>query len=93
MPNWLITGCSSGFGLETAKAALAQGDHVVATSRDATRLKELEDLGALTLSLDITAGDIEVNKTVEKAIERYGSIDVLLNNAAYVLEGAIEEAR
>ena len=93
MPNWLITGCSSGFGLEIAKAALAQGDKVVATSRDATKLKELKDLGALTLSLEITSGDAEIKQVIAKAIEAYGSIDVLLNNAGYVLEGAVEEAR
>ena len=93
MPTWLITGCSAGFGLEVAKAALAQNDKVVATSRDAIKLKELKDLGALTLSLDITAGDEEVKKAVDKAISTYGSIDVLLNNAGYVLVGAVEEAR
>ena len=93
MPNWFITGCSSGFGLEIAKAAIAAGDRVAATSRDATRLGELEKLGALVLSLDITAGDEEVNRAVTKAIEALGSIDVLLNNAGYVLEGAVEEVR
>ena len=93
MPNWFITGCSSGFGLEIAKAAIAAGDRVAATSRDATRLGELEKLGALVLSLDITAGDEEVKRAVTKAIEALGSIDVLLNNAGYVLEGAVEEVR
>lgn len=93
MPNWFITGCSSGFGLEIAKAAIAVGDNVAATSRDATKLGELEKLGVMILSLDITAGDEEVNKAVTKAIDAFGSIDVLINNAGYVLEGAVEEAR
>lgn len=93
MPTWFITGCSSGFGLEIAKAAIAVGDKVVATSRDATKLGELEKLGALVLSVDIAAGDEEVNKAVNKAIDAFGSIDVLVNNAGYVLGGAVEEAK
>ena len=93
MPTWFITGCSSGFGLEIAKAAIAAGDKVVATSRHATKLKELEDAGALVISLDIAGGDGEVNKAVAKAIDTFGSIDVLINNAGYVLEGAVEEVR
>ncbi len=93
MPTWFITGCSSGFGLEIAKAAIAAGDKVAATSRDATKLSELEMMGALVLSLDIAAGDEEVRKAVTKALEAFGSIDVLINNAGYVLEGAVEEVR
>ena len=93
MPNWFVTGCSSGFGLEIAKAAIAAGDKVAATSRDANRLGELKKAGALVLSLDITAGDAEANRAVTKAIEALGSIDILLNNAGYVLEGAVEEVR
>ncbi len=93
MPNWFITGCSSGFGLEIAKAAIAAGDKVAATSRDATKLGELEKLGALVLSLDITAGDEEIHRAVIKVIDAMGSIDILLNNAGYVLEGAVEEVR
>ena len=93
MPNWFITGCSSGFGLEIAKAAIAAGDRVAATSRHASKLGELKLLGALVLSLDINAGDKEVNGAIIKAIDTFGSIDVLLNNAGYVLEGGVEEVR
>lgn len=93
MPTWFITGCSSGFGLEIAKAAINAGNNVAATSRDAAKLGELEKRGALVLSLDITAGDDEVNKVVAKVIDAFGSIDVLVNNAGYVLEGAVEEVR
>ena len=93
MPTWFITGCSSGFGLEIAKAAIAKGDNVAATSRDATKLGELEKLGALVLSLDITASQKEINKVIDTAVEHFGSIDILINNAGYVLEGAVEEVR
>ena len=93
MPTWLITGCSSGFGLEVAKAAIAQGDKVVASSRDASKLAELRHLGALTVSLDITASDAAIEKVVAHAVDTFGSIDILLNNAGYILEGGIEECR
>ena len=81
MPVWLITGCSSGFGLEIAKAAIARGDKVAATSRDASKLAELEKLGALTLSLDITASESSVKIAVKRVIEKFGSIDILCKQA------------
>lgn len=93
MPTWFITGCSSGFGSEIAKTALADGHNVVATARDAGKLKDLEKLGAYILSLDITAPDDEIEKVVAQAVKKFGSLDILLNNAGYILEGAIEEAR
>ncbi|KAI9785105.1 MAG: hypothetical protein M1816_000516 [Peltula sp. TS41687] len=91
MPTWFITGCSSGFGHQVAQAALDQGHNVVATARDTSKLKALADRGALTLSLDITAPDEDIKRVVAKAIDAYGAIDVLLNNAGYILEGAVEE--
>lgn len=93
MPTWFITGCSSGFGTEIAKTALADGHNVVATARDAGKLKDLEKLGAYILSLDITAPDDEIENVVAQAVKKFGSLDILLNNAGYILEGAIEEAR
>jgi len=92
MAVWLITGCSSGFGDEVAKAALARGDKVIATARNASKLSSLADLGATTLSLDITASDSEIQSVIRKAVSVYGAIDILLNNAGYILEGAVEEA-
>ncbi|TVY48656.1 putative oxidoreductase [Lachnellula occidentalis] len=91
MPTWFVTGGSSGLGLEVAKAALAAGDNVTVTSRDANRLKELKDLGAHTISLDITGPEEGIVKVVDEVHQKYGSIDVLLNNAGYILEGAVEE--
>ncbi|RDW85166.1 hypothetical protein BP6252_02756 [Coleophoma cylindrospora] len=92
MGVWLITGCSSGFGLEVAKAALAHGDQVIATSRDVSKLSELRDLGAATLALNISASSDVLNQFAAEAVKIYGKIDILLNNAGYILEAAVEEA-
>lgn len=88
---WLITGCSSGFGSEIATQALARGDTVVATARNASKLEHLKDLGATTLALDVTASDAEIEAVIAAAVEKHGRIDILVNNAGAVLEGAIEE--
>ncbi|KAI9739871.1 MAG: hypothetical protein M1818_004927 [Claussenomyces sp. TS43310] len=92
MPVWFITGCSSGFGSEIAKAALKRGDDVIATARNADKLSELKALGALTLSLDITSPMDKLSAAVEEGIKAFGTIDILVNNAGYILQGAIEEA-
>ena len=94
MLTLFITGCSSGFGLEVAKAALARGDKVAATGpRNAFKLSELKQLGALVLSLDITSSDSTIASVVAEAHKTLGSIDILLNNAGNILEESIEEAR
>lgn len=90
---WLITGTSSGFGGLLTKAALAHGDKVIATARDPAKIADLKALGAATLALDVTDTEENVNKTIAAAVEIYGHIDILVNNAAYILEGAIEECR
>jgi NAD(P)-dependent dehydrogenase (short-subunit alcohol dehydrogenase family) len=90
---WLITGSSSGFGLHIAQAALERGDRVVATAR---RAESLDDLVAsapdrvLALALDVTRAD-QIGSAVAAALERYGHIDVLVNNAGYGSVGAVEE--
>ncbi|RLN95069.1 hypothetical protein BBJ28_00008970 [Nothophytophthora sp. Chile5] len=88
---WLITGCSSGFGREIALAALAHGDLVVATARNAAALQQLELLGATTMALDLTQSDEEVAAIVAQAVEVHGRIDILMNNAGFYLSGAVEE--
>jgi NADP-dependent 3-hydroxy acid dehydrogenase YdfG len=93
MAVWFITGCSSGFGKEVAKEALARGDKVVATARNTNKLEDLKILGALTLSLDVTDAEAEIEKVAAEPIKTYGVIDILLNNAGVILEGAVEEAR
>lgn len=88
---WLITGTSSGFGGLLTKATLAHGDKVIATARDPAKILDLKALGAATLALDVTDTEGNINKVIASAVEIYGRIDILVNNAAYILEGAIEE--
>lgn len=91
---WLITGCSSGFGRQIAIAAAKIGDTVVATSRDPSKLEDLKGVGnILPQRLDICASDGEVQGHVADILATVGRIDVVVNNAGYILEGAIEESR
>ena len=92
-PVWFITGCSTGFGRELAKAVLERGWRVVATARRPEQLADLvADHGerALTLRLDVT-DHAEVVASVKAAEARFGRIDVLVNNAGYGYLAAIEE--
>lgn len=93
MNTWLITGCSSGLGKSLAKAALEHGDQVVVTARNVETVQDVEELyphTALPVQLDVT-DDSSVAAAIAKAIERFGKIDVLVNNAGYCLRGAVEE--
>jgi NAD(P)-dependent dehydrogenase (short-subunit alcohol dehydrogenase family) len=88
---WFITGTTSGFGRAIAEAALERGDSVVASAR---RTDALEDLGypgrVHPVRLDVTdAADREA--AVAAALERFGRIDVLVNNAGRTQVGALEE--
>ncbi|GAB3457157.1 SDR family NAD(P)-dependent oxidoreductase [Streptomonospora sediminis] len=92
MPTWFITGASRGLGLQIARRAVAGGDAVVATARRPADLPEdlTRSERVLTAELDVTrAGDAE--RAVGAAIERFGGIDVLVNNAGRGLLGALEE--
>src|SRR5918996_4560549 len=90
---WLVTGSSSGFGLHIAQAALDRGERLVATAR---RPESLDDLVAsapdrvLAVGLDVTRTD-QIDSAVAAALERFGRIDVLVNNAGYGSVGAVEE--
>src|SRR3989338_4150871 len=88
---WLIIGTSTGFGREFVKSALARGEKVIATARNLDKIKDLKELGAKTLQLDVTADQSTLNSFAEQAINVYGHVDILINNAAYVLNGTIEE--
>jgi NAD(P)-dependent dehydrogenase (short-subunit alcohol dehydrogenase family) len=90
---WIVTGGSSGFGREIAYAALSHGDRVVATARRRERLEDLvreapERVHAL--ALDVTDPE-EVRRAVEEVLERFGRVDVLVNNAGHGQVGAVEE--
>ena len=91
---WLITGCSSGLGRALAEAALARGDRVVATARQAPSLLELAARwpGTAHLAeLDVTDA-AQCGAVVAEAVRVFGRLDVLVNNAGYGLVGAVEEA-
>lgn len=90
---WMITGASRGFGRAFALAALAAGDQVVATGRDAAQVSAAMGCASpdlLTLTLDVTV-ESQAQAAAEAALARFGRIDVLINNAGYALLGALEE--
>ena len=90
---WFITGSSRGFGREFALAALKRGDQVAATARNTKTLTDLvERFGdaVLPLRLDVT-DRTQVFEAVAAAQERFGRLDVVVNNAGYALVGAVEE--
>src|SRR5438128_8468371 len=87
---WFITGASSGLGLELARAALKRGDFVVATSRAVTSVLGDHD-NLLSVRLDVT-DEAQAVAAAKAAVERFGRIDVLVNNAGYGLLGGVEEA-
>ncbi len=90
---WLITGSSTGFGRTLAETVLQQGDKVVATARKPEQLQDLiaqYPAAALALKLDVT-DKAEIETAIQKAIAKFGRIDVLVNNAGYGLIGALEE--
>ncbi|WP_342658376.1 oxidoreductase [Sphingomonas sp. NY01] len=91
-PVWFITGCSTGFGRALAERVLARGWRVVATARDRARVADLsgDDDSLLALDLDVT--DVgQIAAAVDAAKTRFGRIDVLVNNAGYGYQAAIEE--
>ena len=92
-PVWFVTGCSSGFGREVARAVLARGWRIVVTARDASQLAELAAGGgerALALELDVTR-PAQVAEAVAAAERRFGAVDVLVNNAGYGYQSSVEE--
>ena len=90
---WLITGCSSGFGAALARALLARGERVIATSRKPEQLAPLRASGAACMQLDISVSEEELANKAEQALLIYGRVDVLINNAGYAQLGALEATR
>jgi NAD(P)-dependent dehydrogenase (short-subunit alcohol dehydrogenase family) len=90
---WFITGTSTGFGFLLAKEALRRGDRVIATARDTSKLKDLTAQyphTARTFTLDVTK-PAQIESVAQQAIAAFGHVDVLVNNAGYGVNGAIEE--
>jgi len=91
--TWLITGASRGLGRELGRAVLDSGDNLVATAR---RPEQLSDIAARygdrvrTVALDVTDAGAAA-KAVRTAVEAFGSLDVVANNAGYANSGPIEE--
>ncbi|TGV77270.1 SDR family NAD(P)-dependent oxidoreductase, partial [Mesorhizobium sp. M00.F.Ca.ET.149.01.1.1] len=90
---WFITGSSKGFGRVWAEAALARGDSVAATARDATTLADLvEKYGDSIAAIKLDVADKQaVDAAIAEAHKRFGRLDVVINNAGYGHFGAIEE--
>ena len=90
-PVWMITGCSTGFGHELARHCIALGRQTVVTARDPASLQGYAAENALVLRLDVTKPD-EVAAAVAQTEARFGSIDVLVNNAGIGYFAAVEES-
>ena len=92
--TWFVTGASSGIGRALTHAAAARGDNVLAVARDVSGLRPLADehgARVLAVAADVRRRD-EVDAAVARALEAFGRIDVVANNAGYGLFGAVEEA-
>ncbi|MFD1276739.1 SDR family NAD(P)-dependent oxidoreductase [Streptomyces kaempferi] len=92
MTTWFVTGASRGIGVEIARAALADGNNVVVGVRNPERVPaDLRNSDkVLAVALDVTDHD-SIPQAVDAAVDRFGGIDVLVNNASRGLLGALEE--
>ncbi|KAI1389545.1 uncharacterized protein F4822DRAFT_427892 [Hypoxylon trugodes] len=90
---WLITGTSNGFGLELSKIAASRGDLVIAGTRDPSRATSLSNVPNITVvRLDHNEPLPQLQSIIEKQIlPIHGTIDIIVNNAAYVQTGTVEE--
>ncbi|KAI0597056.1 hypothetical protein F4775DRAFT_584601 [Biscogniauxia sp. FL1348] len=86
---WLITGASTGFGLELAKIAASRGDRVIAATRSPEKIAGLA--GITSARLDHNEPLPKVQAAMKDIIDIYGTVDIVVNNAAYVQTGTVEE--
>lgn len=95
-PVWFITGCSTGFGKELVRAVLERGWRCVATARNVASLADLAEPGSdadarlARVKVDVTDA-AQIAAAVETAQQRFGAIDVLVNNAGYGYQSSVEE--
>jgi short-subunit dehydrogenase len=91
---WYVTGASHGLGLILVKQLLAAGYRTTATSRSAAELQKAVDpadpRNFLPLEVDLTDAD-DIRRSIEKTVDTFGAIDVVVNNAGYGMEGTVEE--
>ncbi|MET0990184.1 MAG: oxidoreductase [Glaciihabitans sp.] len=93
MATWLITGCSTGLGRALAVAVLDRGENAIVTARDVTRVEDIaagHPENALAVALDVT-DSAQIAEAVKLGTEKFGQIDVLVNNAGYGYRAAVEE--
>ena len=93
MSTWLITGCSTGLGRALAEAVVEGGHNAVVTARDVAKVTDLAKATperVLAVALDVTQ-PAQVASAVQQAHERFGVVDVLVNNAGYGYRAAVEE--
>ncbi|MBA4168663.1 MAG: SDR family NAD(P)-dependent oxidoreductase [Chitinophagaceae bacterium] len=91
--TWFITGASSGFGKSFTAFAVRQGFNVVITARRIDRLNEMKALAPdqiEAIKMDVNNRK-EIDQAVQRSLDRFGHIDVLINNAGYGVLGAVEE--
>jgi len=90
---WFVTGASKGFGLALAKLLLTSGYKVAATSRNVEELqKQIGGANKNLLALKVNiASDQEVKDALKQTVETFGRLDVVVNNAGYVIYGTLEE--
>jgi NAD(P)-dependent dehydrogenase (short-subunit alcohol dehydrogenase family) len=91
---WLITGCSTGFGRALASYVISQGYKVAVTARKPSDISDLvtsHESTTLSLTLDVTKPE-QIKDVVQKTVEHFGRIDVLVNNAGIGYFGAVEES-
>ena len=87
---WFITGASRGFGRAFTEEAVKRGDKVIATVRRVPHDDIFKHPSVLTVVMDVTKTD-EVEKAIKDGMNRFGRIDVLINNAGFGFSGAFEE--
>jgi NAD(P)-dependent dehydrogenase (short-subunit alcohol dehydrogenase family) len=90
--TWLVTGCSSGLGRAIADAVLENGDNLVATARDTQQLADLSDIyrdRVSLVTLDVRSAQT-AGRAVLEAVDQYGALDVLVNNAGFSVTAAFE---